>query len=152
MKRLLVLDIGDCFSDIDPLRVENAAGVVRDRDDLRPVAREGEGGLAPHVAEALDRDRGLGDGNLQVLEVFFNQVSHAGAGRLAPALGAAEGDGLARDDGGLVVADVIGIGVHHPAHDFFVGADVGRGHVDVRPEEVHHLLHIAPGQALEFGF
>jgi len=48
------------------------------------------------------------------------------------------------------VADVVRVRVHHPAHDFFIGADVGCGHVGVRPEKVHHLLHVAPREPLDF--
>ena len=83
--------------------------------------------------------------------ITLGEVGDAGAGGLAAALRAAEGDGLAGDDRGREMADVGRVGVHHPAHDLLVGADVGRGHVGVRPEEVDHFLHVAAGEMLEFG-
>jgi hypothetical protein len=85
------------------------------------------------------------------VEVGSDEEGDALAGGLAAALGAAEGEGLAGDAGGLVVADVVGVGVHHPAHDAVVGAEVGGGDVDAGAEERNHFLHVAAGEALELG-
>ena len=147
----LVVEVGEGAFEVDALGVVEGAGVVGDRDDFGAVGGEGEGGFAADVAEALDGDGGFAQRDFHIREVFFDEVGDAGAGGFAAALGAADGDGFAGDDGGGDVADVVGIGVHHPAHDFFVGADVGGGDIGVRPEEVDHFLHVAAGEVLEFG-
>src|SRR5882724_7033320 len=107
MERLLVLHVGDRLLDIDALPVVDAAGIVGNRNDLRAIPRQRQGGFTADVAEPLYRDRRLGDRDLEILEVFFDEVGDARARRLATSLRTTERDRLARDDGRLVVADVI---------------------------------------------
>ncbi len=146
----LRLQVGESLFHVDAARVVNARGVIGDRDDLRAVVRERESGLAADVAETLKRDGGALDGNLQVLEVSFYQIRDARAGGLAASLRAAERNGFAGDAGWFVATEEIGIRVHHPAHDLFVGAHVGRGHVDVRTDDRRDFLDVAAGKPFEF--
>src|SRR5262249_1646700 len=86
---------------------------------------------ATDVAEALYRYRGFTDRDFEILEVTLREISHTRTGRLASALRTAEGDRFARDDRARHVADVVRSGVHHPAHDFFVGLAIRRRHAMV---------------------
>ena len=75
----------------------------------------------------------------------------AEAGGVYAPLGAADGDGLAGDDGGDGVADVHGVGVHDPGHDLPVGADVGGGDVAVWADQQADLGGVATGEVLQLG-
>ena len=78
------------------------------------------------VAEALDGDRRALDVEAEVLRRFARRDHHAASGGLAAAERSAELERLAGDDRRRRVADVHGVGVHHPRHDLLVGVDVGR--------------------------
>ena len=58
-------------------------------------------------------------------------------------------DGLAGHHRGLRVARVHGIGVHDPGHGLFIGIHVGRGNVDLRPDEIEQLRGVAARDALQ---
>jgi len=45
---------------------------------------------------------------------------------------------------------VLGVLIHHPGHDLGVRVDVGRGHVDVRADELGVRTRIGAAQALQF--
>ena len=149
-QNFLGADKGKGLLDIDAPGIVIRAGVVGDRNDFCPVAGQRDGGLAPDIAKALDGHGRLFDRHFHVVQIFSHEVGDAGPGRFATALRAAERDGFAGDDRGRNVADVVRISVHHPAHDFFVGPDIRGGNIRVRPDERDHLLHVTPGEMLEF--
>ena len=146
----LVFNVFGGLAHVDALGVVDAAGPVRDRDDLGAVVLQRKGGLAADIAESLNRDGRVLHGDVEILEVTFDQVGDAGAGGFPSTLGAAQGNGFPGDNGRLNMPDVIGVGVHHPAHDFFVRAHVGGGHVDVWAYKGDEFLHVATREALQF--
>ena len=62
---------------------------------------------------------------------------------------AADDEGLARDHAGHAAALGHGVGVHHPGHGLLVGAEIGRGNVEVGADEQHDLRRIATGERFE---
>jgi hypothetical protein len=62
---------------------------------------------------------------------------------------AADVDRLAGHHRGDRLAHVHRVGVHHPGHGLLVGAHVRRGHVLLRPDELHQLGGVAAGHALQ---
>ena len=108
------------------------------------------GRIAADIAEALDDHRGAGNRQLQPLQRPPDEMRDAEAGRLAPAFDAAHADRLAGDDLGHRLALVHGVGVHEPRHDLFVGAEIRRHDVRLRPDEGDHLLHVAARDGLQF--
>ena len=105
----------------------------------------------PNVAKTLDGHGGGSDRHIHVGEVARDQVGDAGPGGLATTLGAAEAEGFAGDDGGHEMADVGGVGVHHPAHHLLVGAEVGCGDIHLRADERDELLNVATRKVFELG-
>ena len=73
----------------------------------------------------------------------------AAAGRFAAAERSAELDRLAGDHRRRRVADVHGVGVHHPRHDLLVGVDVGRRHVFLRADRVDDFRDVAARQRFD---
>ena len=132
-----------------PCLVVDAALPVGHGDDLRRELRDQVGRHRADVAEALHGHRRAAHVDLEVLGRLARADHHAAAGRLAPAVRAAEHDRLARDDGGLRAADVHGVGVHEPRHDLLVRVDVRRGHVLVGADRVDDLGDVAARQRLE---
>ena len=136
--------------DVYPVRVVDAAVDVRDGDDL--VA-----GLV-HQARRRCRRRCPSPGrrrcvwprrHAEPLDGLVDDEQEAAAGRLAPARGAAEVNGLAGDDGRHGVARVHRVGVHDPGHRLLVGVHVGRGHVLLGADEVDELGRVAARHALQ---
>ena len=135
---------------VDTLGIVKAAVYVRDADDLVAGLVHQLSGHRPHVAEALN-DHAL----LRTLAAQLPQGAVAGnqaaaPGGLAPPARPAQLDGFAGDDGGGGLADVHGIGVHHPGHHLLVGAQVGCGHVALRAQVGQQLGGVAAGNGLEF--
>src|SRR6266852_982242 len=48
------------------------------------------------------------------------------------------------------MADMHRVSVHDPGHDAVVGADIRRGHVTLRADDIHQLRRVAPCDAFEF--
>ena len=71
------------------------------------------------------------------------------AGRLAPPERSAGADRLAGHDFRHGDPLVHRVGVHEPGHHLLVGAHIRRHHVDARPNEGDHLLHVAAGEVFE---
>ena len=113
--------------------------------DLHAVAGERERGDGADVAEALDDGGGFADVEPDGVCGAVDEVADAAAGGLAPAQRAAQPDRFAGDDAGHGGADVDRVGVHHPGHDLFVGAQVGRHHINLRADERDHFLRCNGG-------
>ena len=132
-----------------PVRVDDAAGDVGEPDDHRAARRELARDHGADVAESLDRDALPGELPAEVLEQPLGAEDGAEAGRLAPAGGPAEHDGLAGDDLGRRMADLLGVGVHEPGHLALARGHVGRGDVAVGADDREELRRVAARQALE---
>ena len=83
------------------------------------------------------------------LGVLEDGVVGAPPGGLVATQAAAQGQGLAGDDGRGALAVDLGVLVHHPAHDHGVGVDVGRGDVGVGPDEVAEGADEAAAEPLQ---
>ena len=143
-------DVGEQGGDVQPFFVAHAAAVVLRGDDERARVGKESGCDAADVAHALHGHAGAGDAEVQALGRFDADGEHAPAGGFAPAQRAAQADGLAGDDAGGGFAQVGGVGVHHPGHDFFVGIDVRGGDVLGGADDDADFAGVAAGQALEF--
>src|ERR1051325_3479632 len=104
---------------------------------------------AADIAGALYNDARRGRGHLESFGRFVDYKEDAAPGRLAPARGAAQINGLAGNDGGHGMARVHGIGVHDPRHRLLVGIHVGRGHILFRPYEVEQFRGITARHAFK---
>jgi hypothetical protein len=106
------------------------------------------------IADALDADPGSGD-LLQSfegrnLEKPLRRQKNTEAGRLEPAGGSAEIDGLPGDHGAVVLARMHLIErIEYPGHGFLIGVEIGCGNIDVWTDVVSQLVHVAPGQPPE---
>ena len=136
---------------VQPVGVVDAAEGIGHGDDLHAVAGQGERGDGADVAEALDGGGGFADVQPDGVGGAVDEVADAAAGGLAPAQRAAQRDRFAGDDAGHGGADVDGVGVHHPGHDLFVGAQVGGHDIHLRADERNHLLRVTAGEPLQFG-
>ncbi len=136
--------------DVQAVFAKEAAGNVADRDDFAAVFLQRDGGFGADVAETLDGDGCLRKRGFELFEGAHHEVGDAPAGGFAAAFGTADGHRFAGDDGGNGIADVGGVGVHHPGHDVFVGSHVGGHDVDVGADERNHFLHVAAGEAFHF--
>ena len=103
----------------------------------------------PGVAEALDRDRGAIEVEADVASRLDDGHDRAAAGSLDAALGAAQADGLAGDDGGDGVPDVHRVGVHDPGHRLGVRVHVRGRDVPLRADEDADLGRVAARQPFE---
>ena len=137
--------------DVQPLRVEDRAVGIGDGDDLRPQVVQLPGGEAADVAEALNRDPNpLDRAPPGVLEELLSDDRHAVAGGALSTERAVQFNRLAGDHG-RVVAVELAVLVHDPGHHLGVGADVGRGDVLVRADEVVDLLDEPPRDPFDLG-
>ena len=147
---VVLLGVLDELRDVEPLRVEHAAFPVDDADDDRAgFPHEELRRDRSDVPESLHRHRRALDVEADVLRRFPRRDHHAAAGRLAPPERAAELHRLAGDDRGRRVADVHGIGVHHPRHDLRVGVDVGRRDVLFGADCIDDLGDVAACQRFD---
>ena len=148
----LVVDPVHDLGDIEAVFVVEAAGDVREADDLVARLVHELGGHGADVAEALHDDAAARVAHAQLGEGFVAAHQHAAASGFLAAARAAQLDGLAGHDGGGGLVDVHGKGVHDPGHGLLVGAHIRRGHILLRAQPVGQLRGVAAGEALEFAF
>ena len=128
---------------------DEPAHAVRQRDDLRADRVQLARGDAADVAEALDRDARVAQRQADAVADGLEDVDDAEAGRLAPAGGAADDDGLAGHDARHGVADLLGVRVHEPRHLALAGAHVRGRDVLLRADDRDELGGVAAREALE---
>jgi hypothetical protein len=107
------------------------------------------GDVLAGVAEALDGDADLRRVPAPTLLQHLDGVVGAAAGGVVAPEAAAEVQGLAGDHRRGALAAVLGVLVHHPAHDHGVGVDVGRRDVGLGADEVGPCADEAPAESLE---
>ena len=134
---------------VEPVRVVDAAGDVRDGDHGRAAVGQLVRRDAADVAEALHDAALLGEVPAEPLAGAGDDHHDAGAGRLVAEDGAADRDRLAGDDLRHRVADLHRVGVHHPRHRLLVRRHVGRGDVLLRPDHRQQVRREAARQALD---
>ena len=105
--------------------------------------------MEPTLPNPCTMTLGFRGHHAEVLEGLIGDDRDAAAGGFAAAAGAAEGDGLAGDDGGDGLAHVHGVGVHDPGHGLLVGVHVGGGDVFFRADELDERGGVAAGHAFE---
>src|SRR5690606_31414790 len=116
---------------VQALFVVDAAGDVHHGYDAGAGLLQELAGEAAHVAVALQGYGGALDVDVQPLGDGLGDEGHAPAGGGLAGGDAADGHGLAGEDGRFEGAVQLGVFVGHPAHDDFIGAQVGGGHVPV---------------------
>ena len=129
--------------------VVDGTGGVRYSNYRHPLLLRQLGGDTPSIAEALDGHRSTLGRDSEHAERFEDNKDTAAASRLVAAVGAAEGQRLARDHTRHHIAFVHAVGIHDPGHDLLVGVDVRRGNVFFGTDDFHQLGGEAPGHAFQ---
>src|SRR4029077_1712472 len=152
-KRLaLAVDPFDEFGDVETSFVIKSAVNIRDADDFIARLVHQVGSLRADVTKTLDNDARAVTLHAEFLNCLVAADHKAAAGRFGAALGATEFKWLACDDSGGGLAEVHGVGVHHPGHRLRVGANVGRRNVALGTKPFAQLGCVAASDALNFGF
>ncbi len=143
---LLVRERG---GDVDPLRVVETRGRVRDGDDRRTLLGEELRQEAPDVAEPLDRDAQALERELALADGLLDAIEAAARSRLHPSERAAHVERLAGDDAEHRVPLVHRVRVEDPGHHRPVGADVRGRDVLLGADLVDDLRRVAAGHPFE---
>ena len=124
---------------------------IRHRHDLGPDAAEQARHVLAGIAKPLDGDPQPLGRQAQPLGQVPGQVEAAARRGILTPDRAAQGNGLARDDGRGRLALDRGIFIGHPAHDHGIGIDVRRRDIAIRADDAGKGLDIGARQPLQLG-
>src|SRR4029077_8778815 len=149
---VLAVDPFDEFGDVETAFVVESAVNICNADDFVARLVHQVGGLRADVAKTLDDNARATTLHAEFLNCLVAADHKAATGGFGAALGATEFERFAGDDGGGGLANVHGVGVHHPGHRLRVGANVGRRNVALGTKPFAQLGCVAASDALNFGF
>ena len=128
------------------MAIVNAAVNIADGDDFGAVFAPANSAVTePTLPKPCTTAVHLAEVQADRVRRAVDQVGDAASGGFAPAQRAAEADGFAGDDARNGMADMHGIGVHHPRHRLFVRAHVRSHDVHLRADERNHFLRVTGG-------
>src|SRR5438445_11692821 len=104
------------------------------------------GSVGTDIAKPLDGDARANQITIHFAQRLARHEQQPAAGCLESSTRTAERDRLASYHARLDVALLHREGVHHPGHNLWAGADVGRGNVDGWTDQVENPGDVAAGE------
>ena len=151
LERAVLVDVRMQRRDVEAGRRVHAARDVGDGDDTRALVVQLGRGDPADVPEALHGAALCGEVPAEPLARALDHHHDACAGRLVPEERAADRHRLAGDDLRHGVTLLHRVRVHHPRHRLLVRRHVGRGDVELRPDERRELRGEAARDARDLG-
>src|SRR6202050_2100634 len=134
---------------VEALLVVERAVNIRDADDFITRRVHEHGAHRADVPEALNDHARLIALHAEFGDSGVTNDHQPAASRFLTPARATQREGLAGDDGRGGVAHVHRVSVHDPSHGLLVGAEIGRGNVPLRPDELDNFSGIAARDALD---